>query len=115
LFSSQQADNTAESEAFSLFALGRFNPYVLVLGLKALISALQPPPEVLSDGEYSYSEARIAEIDAVRHQVVHEDPREIPSIEDDLRYLEATAIRFLGHTAVKYKSFSGRLMWGEPK
>lgn len=71
---------------------------------QCLVGILQPSHEELSDGEYVYSAERLEGITSIRNGVVHETgARAIPTIEEDLRYLEATAFRFLTTTALRYK------------
>lgn len=68
-----------------------------------LIAIMRPQPDELSDASYIYSKKRLEKIDSSRHEIVHRTgPQNLPTIADDIRYMEATAFRFLTMTAFFY-------------
>ena len=64
-----------------------------------------PPKDYSPMNNYQYSEGRLKTIDGQRHRIIHENAAGIPlpTLADDLEYLQKTAWFLMGLVNQKYK------------
>jgi hypothetical protein len=73
----------------------------LLKKVDTLLSVLKPEPGSLNSDRYDFSREHLEELDQLRHDVVHgSGPRTLPTIQNDLEYLQFVLFTFWGAVAL---------------
>jgi hypothetical protein len=77
----------------------------LLVKINLLFKLCTPPKDYAPINNYQYSEDRLKTIDGQRHRVIHENAAgtPLPTLADDLEYLQKTAWFLMGLVNQKYK------------
>jgi hypothetical protein len=85
--------------------LKQFGRESLLTKISLLFKLCSPPKDYAPMNNYQYNEDRLKTIDGQRHRIIHENAAgtPLPTLADDLEYLQKTAWFLMGLVNQKYK------------